>query len=146
MIGLIKQLKKLRCGEARGSQVWKEGLLPAVLAPSSPPFFFFFWLKRPKKLVLHPWHKGIPRLGITLELQLLAYATDTATPDPSHIFDLHHSSPQRQILNPLNEARDQTRILVDASWVLSPAPQRELSNLVPSAGYCGSTRMSVLPA
>ena len=33
-----------------------------------------------------------------------AYAT--ATPDPSCICDLHHSSEQHQIFNPLSEARD----------------------------------------
>ena len=31
----------------------------------------------------------VPRLGIKLELQLLAYTTATATPDPSHIYKLH---------------------------------------------------------
>ena len=31
--------------------------------------------------------------------------------------DLHHSSRQCQVLNPLSEARDGTRILRDASWV-----------------------------
>ena len=35
-----------------------------------------------------------PRLGVELELQLLAYATATVTPDPSHIFNLHHWSQQ----------------------------------------------------
>ena len=35
----------------------------------------------------------------------------------SLIFDLHHSSLQRWILNPLIQARDQTRILVDTSQV-----------------------------
>ena len=34
-------------------------------------------------LGLHPWHMQIPRLGVELELQMLAYTTATATPDPS---------------------------------------------------------------
>ena len=55
----------------------------------------------------------VPRLGVILELQLLAYAA--ATPDPSCVCD--HSSWQRQIRNPLSEARDQTLILMDISWV-----------------------------
>ena len=65
----------------------------------------------------HPWHLEIPRLGVKLELQLLAYATASATPDPSHICNLHHSSQQCQILNPLSKARYGTRVLMDASWV-----------------------------
>ena len=40
-------------------------------------------------------------------------ATATATLDPSRICDLHRSLRQRRILNPLREARDQTRILTD---------------------------------
>ena len=51
----------------------------------------------------------IPRLGVKSELQLPAYAP--ATPDLSYICDIHHSSHQRQILNPLSEAKDQTHIL-----------------------------------
>ena len=35
----------------------------------------------------------------------------------SRICDLHHSSQQCQILNPLSQARDQTCVLVDSSWV-----------------------------
>ena len=35
----------------------------------------------------------------------------------SHICDLHHSSQQCQILNPLSEARDWTHILMDTSQV-----------------------------
>ena len=42
-----------------------------------------------------------------LELQPRAYTTATAMWDPSHIFDLHHSSGQHRILNPLSKARDQ---------------------------------------
>ena len=54
----------------------------------------------------------VPRLGVESELQLLAYARAIATLDPSHFCDLHHSSRQRQILNPLNKARDRTRNLM----------------------------------
>ena len=49
----------------------------------------------------------VPRLGVESELQLPAHATATA------MQDLHHSSRQRQILNPLSKASDQTRVLVD---------------------------------
>ena len=68
-------------------------------------------------LGLHPWYTDVPRLGVKLELQLPAYATATATWDLSHVCDLHHSSWPPQILNPLSEARDGTRILMDASRV-----------------------------
>jgi len=57
------------------------------------------------------------RLGVKLELQLPAYDTTTATPDPSFICDLYHSSPQLQILNPLSKARDRTCILMDTSQI-----------------------------
>ena len=57
----------------------------------------------------------VPRLGAELELQLPAYPTATATQDLNHVCNLHHSSQQSRILNPLSEARDQSRILVDTS-------------------------------
>ena len=59
----------------------------------------------------------VPRLGAELELQLMAYPTAPATWDPSHVCNLHHSSWQRWILNPLSKARDQTHVLVDARQV-----------------------------
>ena len=59
----------------------------------------------------------VPRLGVKLELLLPACATATATPDLSHICNLHHSSQQRRILNPLSEARDRTCILMDTSQI-----------------------------
>ena len=57
----------------------------------------------------------VPRLGVESELQLLSYATATTMPDPSHVFNLHHSSQQCQILNPLMEARDRTCVLKGTS-------------------------------
>ena len=57
-------------------------------------------------LGLYPWHMEIPRLGVELELQLLAYTTATVMQDLSQVCDLHHSSWQCRILNLLSEARD----------------------------------------
>ena len=54
-----------------------------------------------------------PRLGVEVELQLLAYITATAMPDLSHICNLRHSSWRHWILNPLSEARDRTHVLMD---------------------------------
>ena len=62
---------------------------------------------------------AVPRLGVESELQPLAYTTATATQDLSRICHLHHSSWQRQILNPLNKARDGIHVLVDISQVLN---------------------------
>ena len=50
-------------------------------------------------------HVEVPGPGVELDLQLPAYTTASATQDPSCIFDLHHSSWQHQILDPLSEAR-----------------------------------------
>ena len=76
--------------------------------------FVFFWGPN-----LQPMEA--PGLGVELELQLPAYSTTTATPDPSHICNLHHSSRQCWILNPLTEARDWTHVLMDTSQGLNPS-------------------------
>ena len=65
----------------------------------------------------HPWHMEVPRLEVESELRLLAYATATATQDPSHVWNLHHSSWQRQIPDPLSEARDRTHNLMVPSRI-----------------------------
>ena len=57
------------------------------------------------------------RLGVELELQLLAYITATAIEDASHVCDLYHSSWQRRILDPLSKAGDRTCILMDTSRI-----------------------------
>ena len=62
----------------------------------------------------------VPTLGVESELQLLAYATTIAMPDPSHICELHDSSQQCQILNPQAEARDRTRNLMVPSQICFP--------------------------
>ena len=77
-------------------------------------FFKFFVFLGP-----HLQHKEVPRLGAESELQLSVYTTAMATRDLSHICKLHHSSWQRWILNPLSEARDQTRILMNTSRIHS---------------------------
>ena len=68
------------------------------------PFFFL----RP-----HLQHMEVPRLGGESELQLLAIATATAMPSLSCICNLHCSSWQWRILNPLSEAGDRTHIFLD---------------------------------
>ena len=67
---------------------------------------FFLWL--------HLQQMEVHRLGVELELQLPAFTTATTTADLSCIWDLCHSVWQCWILNPLNEARDQTH----SSWKL----------------------------
>ena len=68
----------------------------------------------------------VPSLGVETELQLPASATSTATPDPSHISDLHHSLRQQQILNPLSGARDRTASSWILVWFVTIEPQQEL--------------------
>ena len=83
-------------------------------------FFFLF------SLGLHLQHMEVLRLGVELELQLPAYTVATATWDPSHVWDLHHSSWQHRIPSPL----ERPGIEPTSSWILvkfvSPEPQREL--------------------
>ena len=57
----------------------------------------------------------VPRLGVESDPQLPAFFTATATWDLSHICNLHHSSLQNRIRDPLSKARDRTRLFVDTS-------------------------------
>ena len=74
-------------------------------------FLFFCFLG------LNLQHMEVPGPGVESELQLPAYTTATATQDPSRVCNLCYSSRQHRIPNPLTEARDWTRILMDASWI-----------------------------
>ena len=68
----------------------------SVRCPNPCSFFLFFFFFVFLGLLL--WHMEDSRLGAQLELQLLAQATATVTPDLSCVCDLHHSSWQRWIL------------------------------------------------
>ena len=74
-------------------------------------FFFFFFLRAACPSI---WK--IPGVELELQLQLPVFTKATATRDPSWVCDLHHSSWQHRILNPLNGARNQTQIIMDTSW------------------------------
>ena len=92
------------------------------VSPLSPMRFFpiiktcfqgnFFCLFRAA-----PTAREVPRLVVESELQLPAYTTATATWNLSCLCHLHHSSWQRQVLNPLSEAGDRTWVLMNTSWV-----------------------------
>ena len=75
-------------------------------------FLSFFFFKGPRTQ-----HMEVLRLGVESELPLLAYTRARATQDPSHVCNLHHSSRQRQILNPLSKARDRTHNLMVPSRI-----------------------------
>ena len=66
----------------------------------------------------HQWHMETLRLGIESKLQMPACAIATATWDPSHVCDLHHSSRQHRIADSLSKASgDGTRTPMDTSWI-----------------------------
>ena len=79
--------------------------------------FFFFLFFVCFFLGPHSGHMEVPRLGDELKLELLAYATATVMQDLSCLCKLHYSWRQRQILNPLIEARVQICNLMIPSWI-----------------------------
>ena len=74
-------------------------------------FFFLVFLG------LHPRHMEVPMPGVELEPQLPAYTIVTTMQDLRCTCDLHHSSWQFWIHNPLSKARDQTCVLMDDSLI-----------------------------
>ena len=80
----------------------------------SPLFFYFsslFWAA--------PAAYEAPRPEVKLELQLLACATTTATPNPRHICTLQSSLWQCCILKSLSKVRDGSYILMATSRILN---------------------------
>ena len=73
-------------------------------------------------------HMEFPRLGVQSELQLPAYTTATVMRNVNWICNLHHSSGQCRILNPLSKARNWTCVLMDTSqvhyhWATAATPE-----------------------
>ena len=104
-------------------------------------FFFSFCF-----LGSYPRHMEVPRLGVKSELLLQAYTTATATPDPSLVCNLHHSS--RRIPEPLGKARNRTCILMDASWIhfhctTTGTPGKTLSHHLSPLCICYSHMLKV---
>ena len=90
-------------------------------------FFFLFFLFC--FLGLNLQYMEVPRLGVKSELQLRIYATATAMQNPSCACHLHNSSRQCWILNPLREARNQTRNLMVTSQIHFPCATMGTLNL-----------------
>ena len=95
---------------------------------------FFFGFLGP-----HLRHMEVPRLGVQSELQLPAYSTATAMGDPSLVCNLHHSSQQYRIPNPLSKTWDRTYNLMDTGQIhfhctTKGTPRIFLSYIIPE-GY-----------
>ena len=108
-----------------GSHPWSSSF-PSLHGPNSGPQISFLFFFSSVLLGPHLQRMEVPRLGVQSALLLPAYTTATAMQDPSRICDLHHSSWQHQILEPLSEARDRTRNLMVPSQFVSTAPRWEL--------------------
>ena len=94
---------------------WKPVLVQVIfqnLVDSFMVFFGFFFFIGP-----HFRHMEVPRPEFKSVLHPSANTASTEMPELSHICDLHHSSWQRQILNPLREAKYQTCILMNTSQI-----------------------------
>ena len=103
------------CSNVRSLTHWvRPGIEPASSQRLCQVYLFIYLLLfRPTPAR----HVDVPRLGVTSDLQLSAYATATAMLDSRCVCNPHHSSWQSWIPDPLSEARDWTHILMDSGWI-----------------------------
>ena len=111
--------KMINLQTTKDSSWWRISSQVSTISHNKAPWTWVWtdiFLKWPRCFFFlgpHLWHMQMPRLGVKSELQLPAYPTATATPDPGCICSLCRSSSQHWILNPLSKARDWTHILTD---------------------------------
>ena len=77
---------------------------------------FFFCIFRAMPIA----YRGSQAKGRIGAVATSLHHSHTATPDPSHVCNLHHSSWQCRILNPLDEARARTHIFMDTGSICYP--------------------------
>ena len=82
--------------------------LLSFLSPSLP-FFLLPWSTG----AAYGGSQAMGEIGATV----VGLHTATTTPDLSCVCDIHHSSQQRWILDPLSSAKDRTCTIMDTSWV-----------------------------
>ena len=82
----------------------------AILRRSN--FFFLFFFSFFKGHICSIWKFLGLGVKLELQLQLQAHTTAIATPDRSHIYNLHHSLWQSWTFNPMSKARARTCILI----------------------------------
>ena len=92
------------------------------LQATSQAIFFYYFLFSFFFFKAAPTAHGSSWTKVESKLQLLTYSIATAMPYPSFICDLCCSLQQCQIINPPREARAQTHIVRDTSWVLNSPP------------------------
>ena len=80
-------------------------------------FFFFLFFVFCLFRAIPAAYGGSQARGLIGATELPAYTTATATPEPSHVCNVHHSSQQCQIVNPLSEAMDRTRNFIVPGWI-----------------------------
>ena len=86
------------------------------------PFFFFFFFRA----IPATYESYRARGWIGATAGSLHHGPSKLGSDLSHICNLHYSSLQCQIFNPLSEVRDRTRILMDTSQISFHCGQWEL--------------------